>query len=262
MISVTILTKDVGSSLKATLDALIKFPEIIILDNGSSDDTLEIAAAYDNVVIHHHPFVGFGRLHNIAVDYASHDWILSIDADEVVSEELAETILQMELKKETVYEIGRLNFFRGKAIKCCGWYPEYVSRLFFRKTTRFSLDEVHERVLTDGLSVKRLPYPLYHYSYHSISDFLRKMEIYSSLFAQQNCGKKESSLRKALWKSWFTFFRSYIVKRGFLGGAEGLLIAKYNADVAFYKYAKLAHKNEDERIRVFKDHSNESLQRN
>ena len=116
--------------MAATLDSLTCFPEVLIVDTGSTDATLEIAHRYPNVRLVEKPFQGFGKLHNLASQIASHDWILSIDSDEILSPELIEEILLLPLNSSEVYSLNRCNYFQGKWMKCCsGWYPDPVIRL-------------------------------------------------------------------------------------------------------------------------------------
>ncbi|MCB1084720.1 MAG: glycosyltransferase family 2 protein [Chlamydiia bacterium] len=240
MISVTILTKDNVETIGSVLEGVKGFPEVLLLDTGSSDATLELAKIYSNIKVVKSPFIGFGPLHNLASKEAAHDWILSIDSDEVVTPELAQEILDLELNPQAVYSFPFENYFNGKHIKWCGWYPDRHIRLYNKKSTSFTNDQVHERVEAQDLKVIPLSAPVKHYSYRSISDFLKKMERYSNLFVEQNKGKK-SSLGKALIHGWFAFFKSYVLKRGFMGGREGYIISLYNAQTTFYKYLKLAY---------------------
>lgn len=244
MITATILTKNSQKSLQKTLDSLKKFKEIIILDSGSTDETLKIAKSFSNVTIHSSPFLGFGPMHNYAAKLAQFDWIFSIDSDEVLSNELAEEILSMQLNPEEIYSVQRHNYYNGKKIKWCGgWHPDWVIRLYNRKKTKFTEDLVHEKVDRKDLSVISLKNHLLHTPYLEIGDFLDKMQHYSTLFAEQNRAfAKESSLLHAFLHSWGAFLKSYIFKRGFLGGSEGLIISMYNAHTAFYKYLKLAER--------------------
>ncbi len=243
-LSVTILTRNSSQTLRATLLSLQKFPEVILYDSGSTDQTLEIARSFPNVRIHQGPFQGFGPAHNAASALATHDWILSIDSDEVVTPELAEEILKLRLDASCVYQLDRKNYFNGKWIRGCGgWYPDPVLRLYHRNSTRFSDDAVHERILTQGLRLQPLAAPLHHTPYRSFSDFLHKMEHYSTLFAQQNRGKRPSSVLSAVSHGLFAFLKSYILKRGFLSGKEGFIISAYNGQCTFYKYLKLMEHN-------------------
>lgn len=240
MISVTILTKNCEETLQKTLQSLISFKEVIILDTGSTDCTLEIAKAFSNVKIHHATFQGFGPTHNLASSLASFDWILSIDSDEVLSPELIAEIHALKLDSCCVYALARHNYFNGKRIKWCGgWHPDHVVRLYHRKQTAFNDAAVHEKVIKEGFKEILLKGAMVHIPYRKMSDFLIKMETYSSLFAIQNQGKKKSSLFKAIAHGWFAFFKSYILKKGFLGGKEGFIISMYNGHTAFYKYLKL-----------------------
>lgn len=244
MISVTILTKNCPEYLDEVLNALRDFDEVLILDNGSTDNTLELAAAHPNVTIHHSPFIGFGPLHNKAVELAKHDWILSLDADEVASPDMVKQIHELSLDPRSVYRFARHNYYKGQWIKGCGWYPDRQLRLFNRKHTQFTNAQVHESVITTGLKVQTLPGHIKHYSYATVSDFLRKMQHYSDLFAHERHGTR-SSMSKAILHGLFTFFKSYILKRGILDGAAGFEISLYNANTAFYKYLKLAEKSQD-----------------
>ncbi len=243
-ISVTILTKNCGDTLIATLQSLETFSEVIVLDTGSVDDTLEIAGEFPNVKIHHTEFKGFGPLHNEATSFASHDWVLSIDSDETLTPELIAEIHGLDLDPNDVYSIQRDNYFNGKKIRCCaGWYPDPVVRIYNRQKTRFSNDAVHEKILREGLHVIPLQGTLKHTPYRTISDFLDKMQKYSTLFAEQNRGKKKSSLLKALIHGSSAFIKNYIFKLGIFGGKEGFIISLYNSQTAYYKYLKLAELN-------------------
>jgi len=243
MISVTLLTKNSAQYLPKVLEALTSFDEILVLDSGSTDDTLTIASQFSNVSIHHHNFDGFGPAHRKATALAKHDWILSIDSDEVASPELVHEIQTMPLQETCVYAFPRYTYYNGQLIKWCGWYPDDQTRLYNRKVTGFTNAKVHETVITEGLKKVKLKHPMRHYSYETTEDFLAKMQTYSTLFAEQNRGKKNSSLCKAALHGAFAFLKSYLIKRGFLGGRIGFVISIYNANTAFYKYLKLAEVN-------------------
>ena len=240
MITATVLTKNNQKTLKKTLDSLTKIPEVIVLDSGSTDETLKIAQTYPNVTIHSSPFLGFGPMHNYGAKLANYDWILSIDSDEILSEPLSQEILTLSLDPQNIYSLNRQNYFNGKQIKWCGgWYPDPVIRLYNRKMTKFSEDLIHEKVEQNDLNIVSLNSPLFHTPYLEIGDFLEKMQHYTTLFADQKRGE-ESSLGRALLHSWGAFIKSYIFKRGFLGGKEGFIISAYNSHTAFYKYLKLS----------------------
>lgn len=242
-ISVTILTKNSQKYLLEVLSALQIFEEIVVCDTGSQDQTLEIVRRFPNVTVYERPFVGFGPTHNIASHLAKYDWILSIDSDEIVTPNLANEIQGLKLTRGHVYSFPRHNEYKGKWIRWCGWHPDRQIRLYNRLDTQFTDAQVHEAVDARHLKEVQLDSPLRHYSYDHVSDFLQKMQSYSSLFALQYQGKKSSSLSKAIAHGCYAFFKSYILKRGFLGGQEGFEISFYNANTAFYKYLKLAEAN-------------------
>lgn len=245
-ISATILTKNSEALLAEVLDSLAWCDEVVVLDTGSTDGTCAIAAAFANVSLHRlaGPFPGFGRAHRRAVELARHDWILSVDSDEVVSPELAQEITGLSLDLQTVYTIPFQNYYNQKHITTCGWAPDRHERLFNRRATNFCASEVHERVQTRAMSVRSLRHPIAHYSYRSVDDFLRKLSAYSHLFAEQNRGKKRSSPAKAALRSGWAFFKSYLLERGFLQGAEGLTISAYKSQVVFWKYLLLHEANQ------------------
>jgi glycosyltransferase involved in cell wall biosynthesis len=242
-ISVTILAKNSQDLLPRCLAALAAFPEVILLDNGSTDDTVAVARQFANVKVYHSPFIGFGPLKNLAASYATHDWILSIDSDEVLTPALAQSILQHPLQEGKAYRFLRHNYYGQKLINACGWENDYVLRLFNRKTTGFTDREVHEGIITTSITVETLPGILKHYSFKNAGELLQKLNQYTTLFAQENRFRKQSSAFTATYKGAWTFFRNYFLKRGFLYGFEGFLISASNANGAFYKYLKLHEAN-------------------
>lgn len=242
-ITVTVLTKNSQLYLKSVLEALEDFEEVLVYDTGSIDSSLAIAKQFPNVTVYENSFIGFGPTHNAASALARHDWVLSIDSDEIVTAELAEEISKLSLSSSCVYSFPRHNEYKGKWIKWCGWHPDRQVRLYHRHTTRFTDAQVHESILINHLKEIHLKSPLRHYSYSHVSDFLTKMQSYSTLFAKQYQGKKTSSIYKALAHGFFAFFKSYVLKKGFLGGTEGLEISIYNGNTSFYKYLKLAEFN-------------------
>ncbi len=256
MISATILTKNSEETLAASLASLKNFPEVLILDTGSTDRTLKIASSFPNVRIVKETFQGFGNTHNLASNHASYDWILSIDSDEVLSPELSSEILKTALDPRTVYSLDRHNHFQDKHIRCCaGWHPDRIVRLYHRKTTQFTEDHVHEKIIISDLKIIPLRNRLIHTPYRTIEEFLNKMQFYSTLFAEQNSGKKQSSLSKAIGHGLAAFLKSYFLKRGFLGGREGFIISLYNGHTAYYKYLKLAFRGAIEKYNAKNDYS-------
>jgi glycosyltransferase involved in cell wall biosynthesis len=240
------LTKNSAALLAEVLASLDWCSEVLVLDTGSTDATLSIAAQYPNVSLHQlkGPFPGFGLAHQSAVSLAKHDWIMSIDSDEIVSAELRDEITALRFDPHTVYAIPFENFFNGKRITTCGWSPDRHQRLFNRGVTNFCASEVHECVGTKGLKLVHLRQPIRHYSYRSLDDFLRKMSAYSQLFAAQNAGRRRSSPTKAVTRSMWAFLKSYFLQRGIMQGTEGLVISAYKAHTVFWKYMMLHEANQ------------------
>lgn len=246
-ISATILTKDSAARLGEVLTALRWCDEVIVLDTGSTDGTVSIAANFANVRFHRlaGPFPGFGAAHRLAVALARNDWILSVDSDEVVSRRLAAEIMALPLDRRMVYSIPFHNYFNGRRITTCGWSPDRHERLFNRTITNFCESAVHERVRASRLTVRRLSHPIRHYSYGTLDDFLRKMRAYGALYAGQHAGRKSSGPVKAVVRSAWAFAKSYLVRRGCLQGYAGFVISVYQAQTVFWKYMLLHEANRE-----------------
>ncbi len=242
-ISVVMITKNAERKLEQCLASLSSFSEVIIYDNGSTDSTLEIAARFANVKVFEGEFFGFGETKKHASALASHDWIFSLDADEVVSAELAKELQHINLDKQTCYQVRRDNYYRGKLIQCCGWYPEYIVRLYNRTQTNFSHAKVHEKVETKGLKVEKLGAPIEHYSFDSVADFLVKIQSYSEIYANDMQGKKHVSIVAGVGRGLFAFIKSYFFRKGIFCGFEGFVIAFFHGLGTTVKYLKLHEKN-------------------
>ncbi|MDB2614012.1 glycosyltransferase family 2 protein [Chlamydiales bacterium] len=236
MISVTILTKNSERYIRDVLEALISFDEVIIGDTGSDDETIQIASTFSNVKIVQFPFMGFGPSHNRLSSYTKNEWVLSIDSDEIMHESLVKEIHALKLDKKCLYSFSRHNYYRGIWIKTCHWYPDRVIRLYNKGKTQFSNRLVHEMIETDGMDVIPLKGFVKHIPFDQPENFIRKLQSYSTLWAEQNPNK--GSYTKASLHGLWAFFRSYILKRGFLQGGVGLEISLYNGLSSFYKYIK------------------------
>jgi glycosyltransferase involved in cell wall biosynthesis len=244
-LSVVIITKNEAQHLPRCLAALHWVDEIIIVDSGSTDNTADIAQLNPKVRWFEHPWQGFGLQKQFAVNQATGQWILSIDADEVVPEALAQEIqriIQQPHHATLVYALPRRSWYCGRWIHHSGWSPDYVTRLFERGSAQFTDDTVHEHLkpcVTPAL-IGRLTTPLLHYSFVSAEQVLHKMNHYSSLSAQAKFAKGQpSSLGKALLHGLWAFIRTYIVQRGFLDGSQGVMLAISNAEGTYYRYVKL-----------------------
>ncbi len=239
MLSVIVITKNEAQHIGRCLASVAWADEIIVLDSGSGDDTVNICKRFtEQVFVTDWP--GFGPQKQRALEKAKHDWVLSIDADEEVNDALKNEI-QAAMRQSDVqgFEIPRLSSYCGRPIKHGGWWPDHVLRLFRRDAGRFSEDVVHERILVAG-NIKQLQNPLLHEAFVDPEEVLHKMNSYSSLGAKKmfNQGRK-ASLGLAIVKGLWTFFRTYVLKAAFLDGAEGLMLAISNAEGTYYKYLKL-----------------------
>lgn len=243
-ISCVIIAKDAESTIKDTLDSLENFEEVILYSNNSTDKTDDIAKTYKNVKLINGDFLGFGPTKNKAASYAKNNWILSLDADEVLSYDFITSLYARKLTEKTLYTITRENYYKKNIVKHC-WGEDIIVRLYNKVETSFSNKQVHEHILSDGFSIMNLDADVKHYPYTTITDFIVKLDRYSSIFAQDNVGKKKSSPSKAFFNALFSFIKTYFFKRGFLDGYAGLVIAFSHMATNFYKYIKLYELNKE-----------------
>jgi glycosyltransferase involved in cell wall biosynthesis len=240
-LSVIIITKNEAANIQACLDSVRFANEWIIVDSGSTDGTADIARAFGATVIETPDWPGFGPQKNRALNAAQGEWVLSLDADERIPDTLREEILAaIEQPAHLAYALPRLSSFCGYFIRHSGWYPDYIVRLFKRNSARFSNNLVHESIIGIQGKVGKLRSPMIHYSYENDSAFLRKLDQYSSLGAQQAfAAGKRSGLGKALVHGFAAFLRSFVFKRGFLDGRAGVMVAITAAQHSYHKYFKL-----------------------
>ncbi len=243
--SAVVLVKDNEHTLAATLESLKAFDNVVVYDNGSTDESKNIARKFSNVHLVEGEFKGFGWTKNRAVSFAEHDWIIIVDSDEVVDKELLQTLQTKRLDDNTVYQLNFKAYYKDIQVKHCGWNNQKIKRVFNRSVTRYNNNDVHEDIMTDGLAVELLAGNMEHYSYHSISEFIIKADRYSTLFAQNNVGKRASSPLKAFFNGVYSFIRTYVFKKGFLDGYVGLIISYSHMVTNFYKYMKLYEMNKE-----------------
>lgn len=244
-ISAVVLAKNNENTIRKTLESLQGFNDVVVYDNGSSDSTMQIAQEFPNVNLIQGEFKGFGWTKNNAASFAKNDWILIIDSDEVVDKELFEILQHKTLDEKCVYKLNFKAFYKDIQVKYCGWNNQKIKRLYNKKQTQYNSNDVHEDIITEGFKIEELGGNVEHYSYHSISQFVIKADHYSTLFAQNNVGKKKSSPLKAYFNGFYSFIRTYIFKRGFLDGYVGLVIAFSHMVTNFYKYIKLYEANKE-----------------
>ena len=213
--------------------------EILVIDSGSNDRTVEIAEKLGARVVES-GWPGYANQKNLAADKAAYDWILSIDADESLSEALEGEIWQVKKRgpEFDAYTMPRMAQYLGRWIRHSGWYPDRKVRLYDRRKARWVGKFVHETVQVDG-RIGHLDSNLLHFTCNSLSEHLKTMDRYTTLAAEQllETGEKVTWTRLALEPPW-TFFQAYVLKLGFLDGVEGLAIANMAALYNFVKYAK------------------------
>ena len=237
-LSAIIIALNEARNIAGCLDTLAFCDERIVVDGGSTDATAQIAQGKGARVISR-DFEGFGAQKGFALAQSTGEWVLSIDADERVTPALAQEIRNA-VATGTVdcYELPRRSTFCGRVMDHSGWSPDYVLRLFRRDRAYFSADLVHERVVCDG-TIARLNESLMHDPVHRLEDALSRMDRYSTAGAEQLLATGQnvsfmSGISHGLW----TFFRTYVLRAGFLDGREGFLLAVANAEGTFYRYMK------------------------
>ncbi|MFD2177065.1 glycosyltransferase family 2 protein [Veronia pacifica] len=249
-ISAIIITKNEEQILPECLGSLDWVDEIIVVDSGSTDRTVEIAEQAGAKVYVNADWPGFGKQKQLAQSYASKDWILAIDADEVVSPELKQSILTMleNPPQNTLVEVNELTWVFGRFLRHSGWYYSHV-RIYPREYTGYDDALVHEGVIRpQGAKTQVLDGDLLHYSYRSINHYLVKSAHYAKAWADAREAKgKKSSLTQAIVHGISCFLKMYLLKRGFLDGKQGFLIALLSAHSTFVKYADLWVRNNDSR---------------
>jgi glycosyltransferase involved in cell wall biosynthesis len=252
MLSVVIITKNEEANIARTLASVVDLAdEIVIVDSGSTDRTLEISRSFGpKAKTFVEEWKGFARQKNSAIEKASGDWILSLDADEEVSAELAREIsasIALDVPPQsgvtlstTGYSIPRKNFFLGRWIRRGGFYPDRKLRLVRPKYARFEDRAVHEDIKIAG-TPGELHSPLLHHAYPTLSGYIEHMNRYSSLGAQMavESGKGGFSFLDIVVRPWATFVYNYFLRLGFLDGREGLLLHLYHAAYVSWKYAKI-----------------------
>jgi len=239
-VSVTVITKNEAADIGRALASAAWADEIIVVDSGSTDDTVAIARQYtDKVIVREWP--GYANQKNHAASIASHDWILSIDADEVVTPELASEVRQV-LSTDppcAAYRIRRVTWHLGRWVRSTDWYPDYQTRLYDRRSAEWAGKYVHESVKARG-PVRQLQGEFQHYAYRDISDHLETIDRYTTYAARQmyEDGRRAGFFEVAIHPS-LAFLRNYIARGGVRDGIPGLIISTLNSYYVFLKFAKL-----------------------
>ncbi len=240
-LSVVVITYNEADNISRCLESVKWADEIVVVDSFSTDRTLDIAEKYTKKIFQK-AWDGYGPQKNYAIAKTTHKWILSLDADEKVTLELAEEIMNLFRSGEPAvagYKIPRKAFFGDTWVRHGGWYPDYVVRLFRKDRGRFNERLVHEAVEVTEHTGK-LQHCIEHYTYRSVSDFLQRMDRYSTLSAKVYFkeGRRAGCVETA-FRAWFTFVHMYFLKKGFLDGTLGFQLAILYSYYTFAKYMKL-----------------------
>ena len=243
-LSVILITKNEAQRIGPALASVAFADELVVVDSGSTDDTVALAEAAGARVLHTTDWPGFGRQKQRALDAARGTWVLAIDADERLDDELAAAVQAvvarpLDAQAPVAYETSRMSALCGRWMRHGGWYPDRGLRLFQRARARFSEDLVHERVIVDG-PVGRLRGLLLHDSIPTLADAIDKMNRYSGGRAKDLLAKgRQGGLGAAVGHGLWTFIRTYVIKRGFLDGRMGFVLAVHNAETSYYRYLKM-----------------------
>lgn len=247
-IAAVIITKNEQDSLRDCLESLRWVDEIIIVDSGSTDNTEAIAREYTEHFYVNAQWPGFGKQKQLAQSYATSDWVLAVDADERIDDTLRENILTMleNPPQNTVYNLNELTWVFGRFLKHSGWYYRHV-RLYPNKLTQYNENLVHESVIIPkGCQIAELDGDILHYSYQNLNHYLVKSAGYARAWADQRQARgKKASLSQGIIHAIGCFLKMYILKRGFLDGKQGFLIALLSAHSTFVKYADLWAREND-----------------
>ena len=242
-LSVVIITKNNEQIIRNCLESVKWADEIVIVDSGSVDQTIDICRQYQCKIVQS-PWLGFGKTKQLAVANASYNWIFSIDTDETCSNELKEKIINIinSTYCKSGYKIKRRTYFLGKLIKYCGWQNDSPLRLFQKSSGNFNERDIHEYVVVDG-EIEKIKELILHNSYPTLASFIVKMDYYTSLSAEEAYRRnKKSSPYIAILKCGFKFFKMYFLQLGFLDGIMGFLLAKNSAYGVLIKYLKIYEK--------------------
>jgi glycosyltransferase involved in cell wall biosynthesis len=240
-ISATVITLNEEENIAAAIESLSFADEIVVVDSGSKDRTVEIAHQFTTKIISQN-FLGYARQKNFAAEQATYDWIFNLDADERVTPELAREIDVLKRAPDlqaAAFAMPRKVCYLGKWIRHSGWYPDYKVRLYHRKRANWQGDYVHESVTTDG-PVERLLGDLLHYTVRNASEHHLRIDRYTTLAAEEAFARgKRTTFFAIAFAPPATFLKTFVFKRGFLDGLQGLAIAFFAAQYVFLKNLKL-----------------------
>jgi (heptosyl)LPS beta-1,4-glucosyltransferase len=238
-ISICIICKNEESKIFDCLTSVSWADEIVIVDSGSTDRTIEIAKQFTDKIFIKDDWQGFGIQRQRAEKYASNDWVFAIDCDEVVTEKLKNEILSYiaQANENNVFYVNRLTNFCGEFIYHSGWYPDRIARIYNKKRFSYNKSLVHEALNCKGSQKILLKGDLLHYQYDDVYQYINKRNHYASLSAEQKHKQgKKSGMLVATSSALFSFIRHYFLRLGFLDGRLGFAIAVIQMQYTFNKY--------------------------
>lgn len=243
-LTIALIVKNEAANVAACLASCADLADqIVVVDSGSTDDTIAIAEQFGALTVNHTDWRGFGPQRRVAQRHVTGDWVLWLDADERLTPALKASIRQaVELDdRQCLYQVSRLSWVFGRFIRHSGWYPDRVVRLYPTATTSYTDAPVHEKVMVPpGSTVKVLDGDLLHYTYQNLQHYLVKSAQYAALWASDRKEKgKAASLTQGIVHALGCFIKMYLLKAGFLDGKQGLLLALLSAHSTFAKYADL-----------------------
>ena len=239
-ITVIVITKNEEHNIRGCLESVLWADEIVVVDSESRDKTVEIARKFTSKV-YIEPWLGFAAAKSFGLQNCTSEWVLWLDADERVIPELAEEIRNLVRSNphEAAFRMKRRAYFLGKWIRHSGWYPGKVTRLFHRERAKFNTAAIHEGLEVNG-AISDLNNDLLHFTDPNLYHYFAKLNRYTSLAAEDSFRKgKRSGHSDLIVRPIWQFFRMYLVRRGFLDGVSGLLLAFLSASYVLTKYAKL-----------------------
>jgi (heptosyl)LPS beta-1,4-glucosyltransferase len=242
-LSIVLIIKDESKNIEACLRTANFADEIVIVDSGSQDNSVELAAKFTDKIFIENDWQGYGTQRQRAQKYASGDWVLMLDADERITPELRRSIVAavQDDDRTSVYNVTRLSFCFGRFIRHSGWYPDHVARLYPRLKAAYSSSTVHEKLsLPKGMKVRNLAGDLIHYTYQDMKHYLVKSAGYAEAWAiQRHANGKKATLLQGVLHAIGCFGVMYLLRAGFLDGKQGLLLALLSSHSTFVKYADL-----------------------
>ncbi|MDD3806636.1 MAG: glycosyltransferase family 2 protein [Candidatus Marinimicrobia bacterium] len=248
-LSAAIIVKNEAHNIQRCLESIRWIEDIVVFDTGSTDETVDLCQKFGCRVFEGE-WKGFGPAKQFAVSQTKYDWVFVIDADEVASPELSETIRTVIMSPQAHgYRIRRLSYYLGKQIRHSGWNRDYTLRLFHKAHGFFNDKLVHEFVQIPSGKIEKIESPLYHFTYPDVNTHIRKIMRYTDLAAESAIQQgSRATLAGAFFRGIFKFLKMYLFQAGFLDGEEGFILSSVSSFGVFMKYVKIARRSQQKTI--------------